>query len=269
MTLNHGLNVPCVGNPWDIVELAVKAEEAGWDGFFVWDQIQGDPGPTLDIFDWAAVVSAIAVSTSRIKVGVMVIPLARRRPWKVAKEIITVDHLSRGRVIAGFGLGNPQQEEFADFGEPAEPRERAALLDEGLDIVDQIFAGSTLDHAGPAYDVHALLSPPAIQRPRPPVWVASAGTARGPLARAKRWDGVFAITRDFQGLTPADVESWRANLDREDGYTIATTARAGVRADDLESAGLSWRICEPPQARNDWADGFRRLVLGGPEESDY
>lgn len=269
MALKHGLNVPCAGNPREIVELAVQAEKAGWDGFFVWDQMQGEPEQGLDIFDWVSIVSAIAVSTSRIKLGAMVIPLARRRPWKVAKEIITIDHLSRGRIIGGFGLGNPPQEEFADFGEPHDPRKRAALLDEGLEIVKQILAGAPLDRVGGAYKVHARLSPAAFQRPRPPIWVASVGTSGGPLARAKRWDGVYALTGDFQGLTPAEVASWRANLGREDGYTVATIARAGVRSRDLEDAGLSWRICEPPEARNDWIDGFRRLVRRGPEASDH
>lgn len=268
MTLKHGLNVPCAGNPWAIVELAVQAEEAGWDGFFVWDQMQGDPTEGLDIFDWTAVVSAIAVSTSRLKLGAMIIPLARRRPWKVAKELITVDHLSRGRVIGGFGLGNPPREEFSDFGEPSDPLARAALLDEGLGIVDQMLVGAEIDHAGAAFDVHARLSPRAIQRPRPPIWVASVGTSGGPLARAKRWDGVFAMTRDAEGLTPTEVESWRAKLDRGDDYTVATIARAGVCSDDLERAGLSWRICEPQQARNDWVEDFGRLVRDGPEKSD-
>jgi alkanesulfonate monooxygenase SsuD/methylene tetrahydromethanopterin reductase-like flavin-dependent oxidoreductase (luciferase family) len=269
LALKHGLNVPCAGNPLDIVELAVEAEKAGWDGFFVWDQMQGEPDQLLDIFDWSAIVSAIAVSTSRIAIGPMVVPLARRRPWKVAKELITVDHLSRGRVICGFGLGNPPKEEFADFGEPSEARTRAALLDEGLAIVDRMLTGASLEHAGAAYDVHARMRPAALQRPRPPIWVAAVGTSGGPLARARCWDGVFALSNDFQGLNPADVEAWRVSLDREDAYTVATSARAGVRSKDLEDAGLSWRICEPPVPRNDWIEDIRRLVLDGPDASDF
>jgi alkanesulfonate monooxygenase SsuD/methylene tetrahydromethanopterin reductase-like flavin-dependent oxidoreductase (luciferase family) len=265
--LRHGLNVPCVGDPAAIVELAVLAEEAGWDGYFVWDQMQGEAGQQLDVLDWTSVVSAVAVSTTRIKLGAMVIPLARRRPWKVAKELVTIDHLSRGRVIGGFGLGNPEQEEFADFGEPSAARTRAALLDEGLEILERVLVGEPVVHHGDRYDVQARLPPAAFQRPRPPIWVASVGTSGGPLARAKRWDGVFAMTKDSQGLGAADVESWRRRLQRDDAYTIATTARPGVRARDLESAGLSWRIHEPSDARNDWIDGFRRLVRAGPDTS--
>jgi len=126
MKLKQALNVPNVGNPSAIVELAIQAEAAGWDGFFVWDTLQTDAAQPIDVLDPTAILSAIAVSTSRIAFGPMVVALPRRRPWKVAKEIITIDHLSRGRVIAGFGLGAPPKEEFADFGEPTDVRRRIA-----------------------------------------------------------------------------------------------------------------------------------------------
>ncbi|UNB52574.1 LLM class flavin-dependent oxidoreductase [Mycolicibacterium sp. YH-1] len=269
MTLKQALNVPNVGNPNAIVELAMQAEEAGWDGFFVWDTLQTDASQRVDVLDPASLLSAIAVSTSRIALGPMVIALPRRRPWKVAKEIITIDHLARGRVIAGFGLGAPPKEEFADFGEPTDLRARAELLDEGLGIIDAMFAGETLDHAGPAYTVRAHLSPRGYQHPRPPIWVASIGTNRGPLARARRWDGVFTLTKDFQGLTPADVHAWRDRIDRDDNYVITTTARAGIRSRDLEVAGLNWRVSEPPRLHNDWISDLRPLVLAGPDASDF
>lgn len=269
MPLKQALNVPNVGNANAIVELAIQAEAAGWDGFFVWDTMQTDAPQSVDVLDPTAILSAIAVSTSRIALGPMVVALPRRRPWKVAKEIITVDHLSRGRVIAGFGLGAPTKEEFGDFGEPTDLRARAELLDEGLGIIDVIFAGVTLDHAGSAYTVRAHLSPRGYQRPRPPIWIASIGTNRGPLARARRWDGVFTLTKDFQGLAPSDVQAWRDRLDRDDDYAITTTARAGIRSRDLEAAGLSWRVSEPPKLHNDWIRDIRPLVLAGPDASDF
>jgi alkanesulfonate monooxygenase SsuD/methylene tetrahydromethanopterin reductase-like flavin-dependent oxidoreductase (luciferase family) len=269
MNLKQALNVPNVGNPSAIVELAIQSEAAGWDGFFVWDTLQTEAPGSVDVLDPTVILSAIAVSTSTIELGPMVVALPRRRPWKVAKEIITLDHLSRGRVVAGFGLGAPPKEEFADFGEPTDLRARAALLDEGLGIINTMFAGDALDHAGPAYTVHAHMKPSAYRRPRPPIWTASAGTARGPLARAQRWDGVFAITKDFQGLTPTEVQAWRDRIDREDDYVIATTARAGVRSRDLDAAGLSWRVCEPNRLHDDWIDDLRPLVLAGPDSSDF
>ncbi|WP_165576300.1 LLM class flavin-dependent oxidoreductase [Mycolicibacterium cosmeticum] len=269
LTLKQALNVPNVGNADAIVELAVQAEAAGWDGFFVWDTLQTEAATPVDVLDPAAVLAAIAVSTSRIALGPMVIALPRRRPWKVAKEIITIDHLAGGRVIAGFGLGAPPKEEFADFGEPTDLRARAELLDEGLAIIDAMFAGQKLDHDGPAYRVHAHLSPRGFQRPRPPIWVASIGTNRGPVARARRWDGVFTLTEDFQGLTPGDVHAWRDRVGREDSYVITTTARAGIRSRDLEAAGLNWRVSEPPHLHNDWITDLRPLVLAGPDASDF
>lgn len=247
----------------------MQAEEAGWDGFFIWDTLQTDAASSVDVLDPAALLAAIAVSTSRIALGPMVIALPRRRPWKVAKELITIDHLARGRVIAGFGSGAPAKEEFADFGEPTNLRARAELLDEGLGIIDAIFAGDRLDHDGPAYSVHARLRPRGFQRPRPPIWVASIGTNRGPVARARRWDGVFTLTEDFQGLTPADVHAWRDRVGRDESYAITTTARAGVRSRDLKAAGLNWRVSEPPHLHNNWITNLRPLVLAGPDASDF
>lgn len=269
MTLKQALNVPNVGNPNAIVELAIEAETAGWDGFFVWDTLQTEAPGHVDVLDPTALLAAIAVSTSRLALGPMVVALPRRRPWKVAKELITIDHLSRGRVIAGFGLGAPSKQEFGDFGEPTDLRARAALLDEGLGIVSSMFAGDALDHAGPAYTVHARLSPGGFQTPRPSIWTAAIGANRGPVARARRWDGVFALTKDFQGLTPVDIHAWRDRLDREDSYVIATPARAGVSSHDLEAAGLNWRISEPLQLHNNWIHDLRPLVLAGPEQSDF
>jgi len=89
------------------------------------------------------------------------------------------------------------------------------------------------------------------------------------LARARRWDGVFTLTKDFQGLTPADVQAWRDRIDRDDNFVITTTARSGIRSRDLEAAGLSWRVCEPPNLHNDWISDLRPLVLAGPAASDF
>lgn len=166
-------------------------------------------------------------------------------------------------------FGARAKEEFADFGEPTNLRARAELLDEGLGIIDAIFAGDRLDHDGPAYSVHARLRPRGFQRPRPPIWVASIGTNRGPVARARRWDGVFTLTEDFQGLTPADVHAWRDRVGRDESYAITTTARAGVRSRDLEAAGLNWRVSEPPHLHNNWITNLRPLVLAGPDASDF
>ncbi len=119
--------------------LAVDAEQAGWDGVFVWDHmvvwsgnLVGDP--------WI-LLAAAAAATERIALGPMVTPLPRRRPWKLAREAVTLDQLSGGRLILGVGIGFPPEPEFTAFGEPTEAKVRAEMLDEGLEIITGLWTG--------------------------------------------------------------------------------------------------------------------------------
>ena len=264
--MKYALTVPNVGRPRDIVRLAQEAEQVGWDGFFVFDHLQIDREKRLDVLDSTVIVAAIAMSTSRIRLGSMIIPLARRRPWKVAKEIITLDYLSGGRVIAGFGLGFPPSEEFGDFGEPTSGRERAEILDEALTIVAGVCTGRPVKHKGKHFTVNAHLLPEPLQKPRPPIWVASVGTKRGPITRAARWDGVFGVTHDSQGLTPADAEALRAAIGRGPDLTVATLWRPGFGSNELADAGVDWLLIEPSVIEADWLPNFRDIVRRGPRE---
>ena len=123
----------------------MEAEQAGWDGFFLWDHvIAGVEGvPTLDV--WVA-LTAMAMTTSRIRLGATVTPLPRRRPWKLARETVTLDHLSNGRLTLGVGLGVP--EEYETFGEDSDNKVRAAKLDEGLEILTGLWSGKPFEHHG-------------------------------------------------------------------------------------------------------------------------
>lgn len=195
--MKYGVYAPIFndyGSPARLVELAVTAEAAGYDGFFIWDHLAIEPGGQLAVVDATVILGAIAQATQRIRLGALITPLARRRPWKFAKELVTLDHLSDGRVIAGVGLGEPAEVEFTAFGEDGSGRVRAARLDEGLAILEPLLRGEHVDHAGPYYTIrHARLAPAPVQVPRMPIWVAATLPAKAGVRRAARWDGVVPV----------------------------------------------------------------------------
>src|SRR5512142_2721165 len=132
-------NVGPFGDPLLLVEMAVAAEQHGWDGFFVWDhQLWHDPA--WAVADPAVVISAIAARTARVRIGILVNVLARRRVGKVARESVTLDQLSGGRLVFGAGLGS-RAEELTAFGEAGDARQRAARLDESLELLDALWRG--------------------------------------------------------------------------------------------------------------------------------
>src|ERR1700741_2535437 len=136
-SLQHGVAVPNFGtDPGPLIDLGVAAEHAGFDGYFLWDHMvfsnAGEGPPILD--PWA-VLAVVAARTTRIKLGTVVTPVPRRRPWQLAQMTTTLDRLSGGRFILGVGIGSPAYGDFGIFHEPSGERERAELLDEGLDVL--------------------------------------------------------------------------------------------------------------------------------------
>ena len=220
--MRYGIDVPTFGPYSDVhtlVALARDAERAGWDGFFTWDDIASGAEPLAD--PWIA-LAAVAMSTSRVRLGPMVTPLARRRPWKVAREAVSLDHLSGGRLTLGVGLGEGAGQ-FDDFGEEADPRVRAQMLDEALDVLDGLWRGEAFHFSGAHYVVKgAVFTPRPVQQPRIPIWVAGRWPNKAPFRRAARWDGVFPISRDLplsEQLSPAQMRDTLA-------YTAAHRERA-------------------------------------------
>lgn len=192
--MRYGLLVPPFGPFADLTilaALAADAEATGWEGFFLWDDVTtGDPIPVADT--WIA-LTAIALRTSTLHLGAMITPLARRRPWKVARETITLDHLSHGRLIVGVGLGAGNAE-FADLGEETDLKVRAAMLDEGLEILAGLWTGEPFQYAGTHYHIRrAQFLPRPVQTPRIPIWVGGFWPRPAPFRRAGRWDGVFPL----------------------------------------------------------------------------
>jgi alkanesulfonate monooxygenase SsuD/methylene tetrahydromethanopterin reductase-like flavin-dependent oxidoreductase (luciferase family) len=192
------------------VDWARMAEAAGWDAFFIWDHMIFWQPDRLYVFDPWVLMAGFAMATERIKIGTMVTPLPRRRPWKVAREAVSLDHLSNGRLILGVGIGAPTEYEFKPFGEPEDVRLLADKLDESLDILGGLWSGEPFRFRGEHYQVDDVcFLPTPRQTPRIPVWVAALWPRKAPLRRAARWDGVFPLKMTepgtFGAMTPDDV----------------------------------------------------------------
>lgn len=200
--MQYGFILPYGDAPL-VAEYARQAEEAGWDGFFVWDPVWGiDP--------WVSLAAA-AMVTERIRLGTMITPVSRRRPWKLAGETATLDRLSGGRAILAVGLGATDTG-FEHFGEVTDRKTRAELLDEGLAIIDGLWRGQPFNFSGKHYQVKEIdffPPPPPVQQPRIPVWVVGLWPAPLSMARVLKWDGLLPSKKDANGewteVTPADL----------------------------------------------------------------
>ncbi|MBN1219936.1 MAG: LLM class flavin-dependent oxidoreductase [Anaerolineae bacterium] len=203
--MNYAVFLPNFGLYGDartLAQLARDAEAAGWDGFFIWDHIAAWGNREM-VDPWVA-LAAIALQTERVRLGAMITPLARRRPWKVARETVSVDHLSGGRLTLGVGLG-VHAEEFEYLGEETKPKARGAMLDEALEVLQKLWTGETITHEGQYYPIkEARFLPRPIQSPRIPVWVGGVWPNKAPLRRAARWDGMFTL---FNEEGDAEIES--------------------------------------------------------------
>jgi len=244
-----------------LVAMAAGAEAAGWDGVFLWDHLVLLPDQRLDVHDPWVLLGAMAQATERVLLGTLVTPLARRRPWVVARHVITLDHLSGGRAVLGVGLGEPADADFAAFGDPADPRQRAALLDEGLELVDGLMRGPVRHH-GDAFDVETELLPRPVRQPRPPIWVAGVAPHPRPLARARRWDGVAPIALD-RLLTPDEVAAYLGDDERPAGWDVVVNAAPGVPFDDYAAIGATW-VVEGAWPAGDWVRDLRNRIAKGP-----
>jgi alkanesulfonate monooxygenase SsuD/methylene tetrahydromethanopterin reductase-like flavin-dependent oxidoreductase (luciferase family) len=205
------------GDARTLAELASLAEEAGWSGVFVWDTLhfQADGNAVCD--PWIA-LAAIAMRTERIKIGTMVAAPTRRRPWKMARETTTLDHLSHGRFILGVGAGDGSDRGFTAFGEESDVRKRAKLLDESLAILQGLWSGQPFSYSGEHYHVKEIaFLPPPVQTPRIPIWIGGMWPRKGPMSRAARFDGVNVFTKrddgTFGDLTPDEIQQLKSFMD--------------------------------------------------------
>jgi len=274
--MQHGITLPNFGEYGDaqvLADLAATAEEAGWEGVFVWDHIVFDRHHPMRVVDPWVALAAMAMVTRRVRLGPLVTPLARRRPWKLARETVSIDHLSHGRLILGVGLGDPADHEFAAFGEEPEPRVRAAKLDEGLDVLTGLWRGVPFRYHGSHYHLDDMtFLPPPRQSPRIPIWVAGLWPHRAPFRRAARWDGVVPIKLDGP-MSPHDVEQISGYIqtlrDGSDPFDLAfwdgcTPGPTGARTiAPYAEAGVTWWLEGLHTARGS-LEAMRTRIKAGP-----
>jgi alkanesulfonate monooxygenase SsuD/methylene tetrahydromethanopterin reductase-like flavin-dependent oxidoreductase (luciferase family) len=198
--MRFAINVPNFGEFGEartLVNLARAAEDYGWDGFFIWDHIYfNEEGiGELPMADTWATLAAIAAVTDRIRIGALVTPLPRRRPWKVAREAVTVDRLSNGRLILGAGIGWNAWGEYSRFGEDPGDRLHGEMLDEGLAILTGLWSGEPFSFQGKHYSVEeSRFLPTPVQHI--PIWLAAGVPSGKPMRRAAHWDGICRISRE-------------------------------------------------------------------------
>ena len=213
-------------DPRLLAELAAGAEDRGFDGFFLWDHV-AYRAPTRALADPWVALSAIACATRRVRIGALVTPLPRRRVQKVARETATLDLLSGGRLVFGVGIGSDRNGELEPFGEVSDARERAKLLDDGLDRLARFWDGE--------------FEPTPVQRPRIPVWVAARWPNRRPVRRAARWDGLFPIDMDEPEQLAELVASVRdVRRDGAGPFDVVVTNPPGTDTGHWEDAGATW-----------------------------
>jgi len=252
---------------------ALEAEESGWDGVFVWEAAYGVDAWTL--------LGAMAARTRRVALGTMLTPLPWRRPWKVASQVVTVDQLSGGRAILAVGLGAVTTD-LPVTGEVTGLRERAQLLDEGIDLVRGLFGGAKSFH-GAHYDYECdrddLIEVARPVQARPPIWVVGAWPRPRSMERVLRCDGIVAQFSDDLGAPrPEDFAAVRAWLSEHgagpdfdlivDGETRGDDPEAAVRVASFAEAGCTWWLetlwAMPHHSAERMAEVRDRILAGPP-----
>lgn len=267
-----------LADPRALAALAGEAEAAEWDGFFLWDGMLHDPDHLPKADTWLS-LAAIAVATERLAIGPMVTPLPRRRPWKVAREAVTLDHLSGGRLILGVGLGDPSDQEFEWFAETGvDHPTRARMLDEGLDILAGLWSGRPFAFDGEFYRLHEMtFTPTPLQSPRIPIWVGGWWPNQAPMRRAARWDGVHPgkiggdLSPDEVRELAAYVREQRASdapFDIAVGGVTPDARSAAATVAAFAAAGATWWVERGgADGRAFPAERLRARIRRGPPRS--
>lgn len=271
--MKYGLHMRLI-DPHTLADLAAEGEAAGWDGIYVWDGIWG-----LDV--WIA-LAAVALRTQHMRIGTIITPPSRRRPWKLASEAVTLDHLSRGRFTLPVGLGAPDAG-FFNVGEETDRKTRAQMLDESLTILDGLWSGKPFSFTGTHYQLNDVsFEPQPLQQPRIPIWVVAAWPRPRSMERALRWDGIMPMKMPVgepgSAMQPADIREMKTYID---GHRSADTPfdiviEGETPGDDLAQAvamtqpyadeGVTWwleNIWDTPWSTGG-VEGMRTRIRQGP-----
>lgn len=267
--MRHALFLPPfdgLADPERLVEVAVRAEAAGWDGFFLWDHLLYSE-PVRDILDAYVCLGAVAAATSTIALGPMVTPLIRRRPQVLARQALTVDRLSHGRLVLGLGIGDDGGPggELSGFGEVVDAKTRGRALDEGLEVLTGLLSGATVRHDGEFYRAMDVTFSPTPVRPGGiPIWLAARWPHRVPVRRAARHQGVVVIQMD----DPAYVADLRRELEGAGAdlahFDVAVLRREGDDPDAWAAAGVTWLLTRVGPYHLTYDDALAVATAGPP-----
>lgn len=267
-------------------EYARHAENAGWDGFFVWEAVWGE--------DAWVMLAACAMTTQKIRLGTLLTPPSRRRPWKLASETSSVDRLSNGRLILSVGLGAVHPNSgWQEFGEVTDKKLRAERMDEALEILNGLWQGQPFAFEGKHFHVQAYQTgafgppppPPPVQKPRIPIWVVGAVNREISLQRIVKYDGFLPTLVADQGNTsPEEGASFTPDqlrravdwiLERRELETpLDVIVEHQTPGDDIDrareilkpwqDAGATWHIESMWDAMDDTNDQVLKRIKQGP-----
>jgi len=280
--IKYGVYIANFGPNWsvnDFVELAKEAEKAGWDGFFIWDHIYARDMPDANVIDPFITLAAIASQTKKIQIGTTVTPLARRHPWKVARETATLDQLSNGRFILGVGLGGDPVNEFAVFGQESNDKLRGEMLDESLDILQGLWSGEKFAYNGKHYQIkETQFLPATVQKPTIPIWVGGNWPNKKPFRRAAKYQGAFPLlANSWDGLDAKHypeiltyIKKYQQQPDKPFDVVFMTNFsywegenKFGEMISDYSSVGVNWFVhCFHPWEGD--FDTYKQLVKNPP-----
>lgn len=233
----------------EVVDAAVEAEKAGWDGVFVSDELSGFSDP------WT-VLAAIAAKTTRIRLGTWITPVPNNLPWRLAQILASLDQLSDGRVILGVGLGTPH--EYEAFCGSYDPKALGRRYDETLEIMTQLWQGDPVSFSGEFFTLNdAKLAITPVQKPRIPIMMACWWPNKKPFRRAARWDGIMPYWPALmsQGTGPQgekktgsgedelrDLVAYYRQLTDEPGEILLPDRQDASYRDLCKQLGATWML---------------------------